>query len=508
MSASPPPGAAGGTVSSDPTASAASANQQNEAAAIQGETGATTTVSAAATGATGDAFPTSINSALVNPGYSFGIGNAPWWSAVSSFLDALQKAYAATVPRAPGRPGPSALTSGLPLTGVVGRAAGGVPGLVAGAVEDLTKPYFGIPALQGLPGGHPQAKLAAKGGAKGATPASAPTDPIAALRAAGAQIGVVIPQNVTTAAQLSAIRLPAALRQELTQAGFNSGAMATLGTLATQPIPTSQAQVPVTAQDLYGQFTKDWGNGTGAFATQWTQDLQNAGLLDLSLGNKAEAVGYAYQALLGKAAAAGADVTPAQELATLTAAPANQSNVQASGLAVDAQQAAQSAFYENGINPSTFTIQNIVQQATAAGLGSPYEIENQARSLATQQALQWAKTIFPGVADQLTADNTVQNLIQPYLSTAGNMLGISPSTIDLTDPKWQKALTGGANGGQMTQDEWAKTLASDPQYGYQNSQAGINAAASVAMSMRNLFGLEGPSAASSWSYSPSYQAGG
>lgn len=478
-----------GTVASDPTATAQSVQQQ-EAAAAAGAAGTAAPASVSTAGAADSSFPT-FNSAILDPGYSFGMASAGWWQALQHFLDVVQKAYADA-----GKAQQS-VVRGQPATPATSRT------------ERITVPEFGPGGVQGKRFGKFQRKgtirTPAEQGQAGITRGQVDMEEV---RQAARAVGITIPQNITQLDQLGQLKVPPAVRTELTQAGMNPMAMATIGSLSQQAVPVNQVEQPVTSQDLYNQFVKDWGNGTGDFAKLWTQDLVNTGLLDAQhvqggVGAALE-VGTAYQTLL--AAAKKDNKTPAQEVGYLASLPANQGHIESSGLAIDATEAAQSAFYQYGVNPSTGTVQKIVDQVMSMGLGSPYEISRQATAVASQQALQWAKTMFPSVAGQLNYNpegqsNDVRTLLGPYINSAAQMLGVNPDTVDMTDPKWQKGLTGGANGGQMSMDEWNKTIASDPQYGYQYSQTGLDRAASVAMSVRNMFGLEGPSAASDWNYS-------
>jgi hypothetical protein len=511
------PGGTGGSVASDPSASSTSTANQ-EAAATANESGALAAAATPGVTDTGGAFPTSLNPDLVDPNHTYGMTSESWWNGLRTFLTNLQKAYAdwqresaqARLPRG---------TVDLPMQGKqrVGSLGEDIVNLgksISDALPfgELYGDHSQAPSLGRL--AHDVRGAVSGPGRPGPTEAEAGQPQSFAadlqkLRESAQAIGITIPKNITNLYQLSQLKLSPAIRQELTTAGFNPMAMGNLGTVAQQAIPTTQGEVPVTATSLYNQFVRDWGNGQNSFATQWTQDLAAAGLLDpAAITNHvgaAEAVGYAYQALLGEAQKA--NKTPAQELADLQGAPGNTSNMVDTGMAVDAQEAAKAAYYSYGISPSTSTIENIVTQTLGSGLSSPYEIERQATALATQQALQWAKTMYPSVAGQLNENNTLKDVVAPFLNTAGQMLGINPDSIDLTDPKWQKAVNGGANGGQMTMDEWAKTIASDPRYGYQNSQAAKDSASSVAESIRNMFGLQGASAAADWNYSPSYQGG-
>lgn len=68
---------------------------------------------------------------------------------------------------------------------------------------------------------------------------------------------------------------------------------------------------------------------------------------------------------------------------------------------------------------------------------------------------------------------TVVQFAQPYLEIAARELGVNPATFDLTDSKWNKALsqTDPSSGTvrPLTMEEWTKVLRTDPIYGWDYS---------------------------------------
>lgn len=81
---------------------------------------------------------------------------------------------------------------------------------------------------------------------------------------------------------------------------------------------------------------------------------------------------------------------------------------------------------------------------------------------------QSSKTLYANVADKLD-QYTLEELVDPYLEDASNLLGISRSNMDLSNPMWTKALSG-ADGKPMNREEWMRTLRMDKQYGWNNTQ--------------------------------------
>lgn len=109
-----------------------------------------------------------------------------------------------------------------------------------------------------------------------------------------------------------------------------------------------------------------------------------------------------------------------------------------------------------------------------------------------------AKSLFPQLASMIDAhagdpNFDVSHFADPYKQTAANTLGITTDQIDLTDPKWRRALdqvdpkTGERR--IMTLSEWQSTLKSDPQYGYDKTQNGVNDAMTLAKSLATSMGF-------------------
>lgn len=106
-------------------------------------------------------------------------------------------------------------------------------------------------------------------------------------------------------------------------------------------------------------------------------------------------------------------------------------------------------------------------------------------------AKQQAKSLYPTIASALDGVDT-QTYFDPYKQIASQELGVTPDSINLMDPKWQKAVMGTADDGTrvpMTLDQWRTTLRSDPTYGYGHTTEAQNAAAATGQSLLSAMGM-------------------
>lgn len=112
-----------------------------------------------------------------------------------------------------------------------------------------------------------------------------------------------------------------------------------------------------------------------------------------------------------------------------------------------------------------------------------------------------AKQRFPSIAKQLDAGLTTAQVFSPIGQQIGKTLGISPDTIDVSDPKWARFLapapdptTGQPNpNGQGTMNAWQidQTIKSDDQYGYRYSQDAHDQGAALLDTLGKTFGKIG-----------------
>ena len=85
-----------------------------------------------------------------------------------------------------------------------------------------------------------------------------------------------------------------------------------------------------------------------------------------------------------------------------------------------------------------------------------------------------AKSLYPTLAKHIDQGMTVQQLANPYAQIAGQVLGVDPNSLDLSNPKWGVALQSrdaktGEVVGPMSMSDWAQKLRSDPVYGYDHT---------------------------------------
>ena len=186
--------------------------------------------------------------------------------------------------------------------------------------------------------------------------------------------------------------------------------------------------------------------------------------------------------------------------------PNNPSGV-ADTMYTDIQQAALE--YQIPINSAQ--LGSMVKQALqGATVESMYVAADAAEASAVKQFQQQAQGLYPSLAPQIAAGNTVQNLVAPYFNVAEAVTGVPASTMqaDVASggvSKWGAFLQGGNNpsgstqpenstgktqaGPQMmTLDQWKQNLMSNPQYGFQNTQGAKDMAEQMSSAILNTFG--------------------
>jgi len=99
---------------------------------------------------------------------------------------------------------------------------------------------------------------------------------------------------------------------------------------------------------------------------------------------------------------------------------------------------------------------------------------------------QQAKTLYPKVADLLDQSD-LSTIMQPYLSDASELLGISVAQMQITDPMWQNALNGAD--GPLSRDEWIRSLRTDPKYGYDRTVRARQEYTELADELLSAFGM-------------------
>ena len=100
---------------------------------------------------------------------------------------------------------------------------------------------------------------------------------------------------------------------------------------------------------------------------------------------------------------------------------------------------------------------------------------------------QSAKTMYPSASDKLD-EYTLEELVDPYLEDAANLLGIPRVNMDMSNSMWTRALSG-AEGKPMGREEWLKTLRTDKQYGWNKTQRAKTEMASLGDELLAAFGM-------------------
>lgn len=106
--------------------------------------------------------------------------------------------------------------------------------------------------------------------------------------------------------------------------------------------------------------------------------------------------------------------------------------------------------------------------------------------------IEQAKSLFPGLAVALDQGITVSQYAAPYTQLAQQELGVNPSDIVWTDPKWMKLLNQvDPNTGtrvSMSLDQALQTFRTDPTFGYDTTNKARSDATQLATQLSQKFG--------------------
>lgn len=104
---------------------------------------------------------------------------------------------------------------------------------------------------------------------------------------------------------------------------------------------------------------------------------------------------------------------------------------------------------------------------------------------------QQAAVLYPWMKPALDQGMTAKDYLEPYRQAAAKTLAVAPDSIDWTNPKWMGALTAQASDGTQgikNLDQFARTLRTDPQYGYSNTQDAMNQAYTTVKTLETSMG--------------------
>ena len=140
-------------------------------------------------------------------------------------------------------------------------------------------------------------------------------------------------------------------------------------------------------------------------------------------------------------------------------------------------------------------IESFIKGIVAPGNQNP-ALGGNAEQAFTEYAKTQAKALYPWMSSAIDNGVSVKSYLQPYQTQIANTLDLSPDAINWQDPKWQglinipdpskPGLTTQAN---MTQV--MKTIKTDPQYGWNYTNAAKTQAADFASQIKTMFGLQG-----------------
>ena len=178
----------------------------------------------------------------------------------------------------------------------------------------------------------------------------------------------------------------------------------------------------------------------------------------------------------------GLDQTEMQDLIAAKWNPRANKGVQsgAAGASIDGlRQMAQ----DYGIRLSDSTLQGYTRQI----LAGEQTVDGFRDSMREQ-----SKRLYKTVATELDNGATVRDLMSPYMEAAAQALGVAVSDMNMTDPKWTKALRSMERSGEaMDMDEWTNLLRNDARYGWDQTSGANQAAAQFSTQLAQLFGGQG-----------------
>lgn len=98
-----------------------------------------------------------------------------------------------------------------------------------------------------------------------------------------------------------------------------------------------------------------------------------------------------------------------------------------------------------------------------------------------------AKVMYSAVAPQLDAGATVQDILDPYLSAASEMLGVSKATMTPSSSMWNRAIAGAQ---PMNLSEWQQVVRNDKQYRWDKGPQAMQWARSAGEELMKAFGAK------------------
>jgi hypothetical protein len=134
-----------------------------------------------------------------------------------------------------------------------------------------------------------------------------------------------------------------------------------------------------------------------------------------------------------------------------------------------------------GLTMTDATLQGKVRQALQQGGGWQSWVEGQ-RELFKEQA----KIQYPTISDKLDK-YTLEDLVDPYLNDAADVLSLNKQNLSALDPMWSSALNG--PNGPMSRDEWIRTLKTDARFGWDRTTKARQEYAMLGDELMSVFGM-------------------
>lgn len=160
-----------------------------------------------------------------------------------------------------------------------------------------------------------------------------------------------------------------------------------------------------------------------------------------------------------------------------TGQPAMSAQGQASVIMEEIRKMARSY----GVTVTDADLQNKVREALSVGGQWQSWLEGQRNTFRQQ-----AKTLYPTVSNLLDQSD-LATVMNPYLNDASELLGVSVSNMQVSDPLWQTALNG--PNGPMSRDEWIRVIRTDSRFGYDRTVRARQELASLADELLSAFGV-------------------
>ena len=140
-------------------------------------------------------------------------------------------------------------------------------------------------------------------------------------------------------------------------------------------------------------------------------------------------------------------------------------------------------------------IESFIKQIVAPGNQNP-ALGGNAEEIFTEYAKNQATALYPWMSSAIANGISVKSYLTPYQTQIANTLDISPDSINWQDPKWQGLInipdpTKSGQTIQANMNQVMKTIKTDPQYGWNYTNAAKTQASDFASQLKTMFGLQG-----------------